>query len=65
MTTEKNDDASALRLCDGLDDRVSIRLSLGEAWMYCEDCGAKLYSFDGDKDASQKCSKVRRYGKCE
>lgn len=32
-----------------------IRLSLGEAWMYCSDCNAKLYSFDGVKDTCRKC----------
>ncbi len=31
------------------------RLDLGEAWMWCIDCNAKLYSFDGHKDATTKC----------
>lgn len=31
------------------------RLRNGEAWMLCEDCGAKLYSFDGNMDSSRRC----------
>lgn len=41
-----------------------IRLSLGEAYMMCNQCGAKLYSFDGDTDASRNCPYMR-YGKCD
>ena len=32
-----------------------MRLQVGEAYMMCNDCGAKLYSFDGDFDASISC----------
>jgi len=31
------------------------RLQLGEAWMFCNDCGAKLYSFDGEEDKDIGC----------
>jgi len=31
------------------------RLDLGEAWMWCKDCMAKLYSFDGYEDKSRPC----------
>lgn len=41
-----------------------IRLLMGEAWLWCEDCGAKLFSFDGNKDVSRKCP-YQRSGKCE
>lgn len=41
-----------------------IRLQMGEAYMFCEDCGAKLYSFDGHQDASRKCP-YQKAGKCE
>ena len=44
--------------------RVKTRLSSGEAWMICEDCGARLYSFDGCKDTSRKCPYMKN-GKCE
>lgn len=36
-------------------DRTDNRLALGEAWMWCNDCGAKLYSFDGKADNSRPC----------
>jgi len=36
-------------------DNHNSRLDLGEAWMWCVDCNAKLYSFDGYKDATTKC----------
>lgn len=39
------------------------RLAMGEAWMMCEECGAKLYSFAGTQDASRPCPKMRN-GKC-
>jgi hypothetical protein len=35
--------------------RMKIRRILGEAWMMCKDCGAKLYSFDGFEDSSRHC----------
>lgn len=31
------------------------RLELGEAWMWCRGCMAKLYSFDGYEDKSRPC----------
>jgi len=34
---------------------TEIRLSLGEAWMFCCDCGVKLYSFDGFNDKMINC----------
>ena len=36
-----------------------IRLSLGEAWMYCSDCNARLYSFDGYRDTARKCPHLK------
>jgi hypothetical protein len=44
--------------------QYEARLCLGEAWMWCVDCGAKLYSFDGNEDGSRKCPYMR-HGKCE
>ena len=41
-----------------------IRRAIGEAWMMCDECGAKLYSFDGNLDASRSCP-YKRNGKCE
>ena len=34
---------------------AEIRWSNGHAWMMCEDCGAKLYDFDGNMDKSMRC----------
>lgn len=39
------------------------RLACGEAYMMCEDCGARLWSFDGDLDQSRKCPYWTQ-GKC-
>lgn len=36
------------------------RQQTGEAWMWCIDCNAKLYSFDGDKDKSTKCPNPKK-----
>jgi len=36
------------------DDRPP-RLRMGEAYMMCHDCGARLYSFDGNDDKSTGC----------
>lgn len=44
-------------------DKTDNRLALGKAWMWCSDCGAKLCSFDGNKDSSRGCPK-KRNGKC-
>ena len=38
-----------------MEDERPTRLKLGEAWMWCTDCNAKLYSFDGHRDATTKC----------
>lgn len=45
-------------------DEKPIRLEMGEAWMMCNECGAKLYSFDGYQDGSRS-RPYKRYGKCE
>jgi hypothetical protein len=37
------------------DNTRLTRHELGEAWMWCFDCNAKLYSFDGDKDKGITC----------
>jgi hypothetical protein len=42
---------------------TELRLAMGEAYMFCEDCGAKLYSFDGNMDASKRCPYMK-HGKC-
>lgn len=46
------------------DSRTNDRLKNGHAWMMCSDCGAKLYDFDGDKDASRPCP-YNRGGRCD
>lgn len=38
---------------------AEIRREMGEAYMRCRDCGARLYSFDGTQDADEPCP----YGK--
>lgn len=45
------------RDCSCKSDNVqkSSRLGDGEAWMYCEDCMSKLYSFDGNRDRTMRC----------
>ena len=35
------------------------RLELGEAWMMCRECGARLYSFDGHEDLDKSCPYVK------
>lgn len=40
------------------------RLLTGEAYMMCNDCGARLYSFDGNKDKGIDCPKKKSNGKC-
>lgn len=32
-----------------------MRLAVGNAHMLCEDCGGKLYDFDGFEDQSRPC----------
>ena len=41
-----------------------VRLLMGEAWMMCRDCNGKLFSFDGEEDASRSCPYRGRDGKC-
>jgi len=38
-----------------MENNKPIRLIMGEAYMYCSDCMAKLYSFDGNEDKSRHC----------
>jgi hypothetical protein len=46
-------------------DRTKERLTLGEAWMWCNECGAKLYSFDGHDDKDKRCPyKKDSKGRC-
>jgi hypothetical protein len=42
----------------------SRRLTLGEAYMFCKECGAKLHSFDGTEDAYQACP-YKKDGVCD
>lgn len=44
-------------------DPSSIRLALGEAYMICNECGSRLYSFYGTQDANRSCPK-KRNGQC-
>jgi len=39
---------------------AEARLRMGEAYMMCRDCGARLYSFDGEQDASCPCPNPKR-----
>lgn len=42
-----------------------VRLYYGEAYMHCNECGARLYSFDGDSDLDKPCPYVKdKQGKC-
>lgn len=52
------------KIVESWDKVTERRLASGEAYMRCEDCGAKLYSFDGYEDASRKCPYMKE-GKCE
>ncbi len=45
-------------------ERTARRLEAGEAYMICNECGGKLYSFDGSRDADRSCP-YRRDGKCQ
>ena len=42
------------QIIESYDNLISHRCA-GEAWMYCKDCNAKLYSFDGNNDTSTRC----------
>ena len=44
--------------------RIRLRLQYGCAYMICEDCGSKLYEFDGSQDRSSRCPKRKSNGKC-
>lgn len=46
------------------ESKIPLRLQMGEAYMMCENCGAKLYSFDGYQDASRKCP-FWKNGQCQ
>lgn len=35
--------------------KMKERLELGEAYMICRECGARLYSFDGSQDRDTQC----------
>lgn len=43
---------------------TEMRLYLGEAWMHCNQCGGKLFSFDGDRDGSRGCP-YQSNGRCD
>lgn len=40
---------------DQYERRRIHRLAMGEAYMMCNDCRGKLYSFDGHQDSSRDC----------
>lgn len=41
------------------------RLDYGHAWRMCNECGAKLYDFDGNQDMDRRCPYVKDdKGKC-
>lgn len=44
--------------------RMKERLEGGHAWMICNECGGKLYDFDGNEDKDTRCP-YRKNGKCE
>jgi hypothetical protein len=47
------------------DEQKPTRLLLGEAYMFCRECGARLYSFDGKEDADMDCPyKKDSQGRC-
>jgi hypothetical protein len=46
-------------------DRVEARLASGEAYMMCNECGAKLWSFDGNRDADRTCPYKHVEGMCQ
>ena len=57
-TTENNEESND-------DKRVRHRLLMGHAFMMCLECGAKLYDFDGYKDAAKACPYKRdERGRC-
>jgi len=41
------------------DNKKLNRLEVGNAWMWCNECGAKLYEFDGDDDKDKACPYVK------
>lgn len=44
--------------------QTEARRLLGEAWMMCNECGGKLWSFDGERDADRSCP-YKRNGRCD
>ena len=63
----KEEAATARIECDDLfggDTYRETRHATGEAWMMCEECGSKLFSFDGNQDGMCKCP-YRQGGRCE
>ena len=46
------------------DGKTKRRLMAGNAWMMCNDCGAKLYEFEGYRDEDKPCPYMR-HGECE
>ncbi len=46
-------------------DEPFNRFYFGEAWMMCRECGARLYSFDGNEDKDKNCPYKKDYkGQC-
>jgi len=43
-------------------DNRPDRLKMGEAFMMCNDCGARLHSFDGYQDKGINCPYEKRVG---
>lgn len=35
--------------------KIPDRRLMGEAWMWCSECGARLHSFDGYEDDAMSC----------
>jgi hypothetical protein len=47
------------------DEKRRARLEMGHAWMMCNECGAKLYDFDGHEDKARACPYVKdEKGRC-
>lgn len=64
MDIDKKNNKALQKASDDWNKRVKQRLASGEAHMFCGDCGAKLYSFDGYRDSFKKCPYMKN-GKCE
>lgn len=46
------------------EERMTRRLEFGNAWLICNECGAKLKEFEGHKDLDRSCP-FKRNGHCE